>query len=305
MREVSQAGWVCTSPVPCEYSVTLNGDASTGAVFGNYQLKPSILLDKTGPATAEAGSLVPYTINITNNGDLPLSSVVVTDPLCTAAPTLVSKNGDLSPDTLDPAVDQWTYTCSVQTTVGQTSVDNVANVTAKDEFDTTVTSTDNAVTTLSQPVPVTDPVQPPPALAPPVVEPAPVTGSAVLAETAPPAARAAAAVSPSARLLRPTRCASRPFTATVIGRRIARVRFYVDGKLVATLRRANGDRRALGDAHQPGALPHRQQPPPRRADPVHRVGEPAAERAVLRVQPLRRGRTGTGVHRLTPGSKIG
>ena len=238
VREVSQAGWVCTAPAPCEYSVTLNGNASTGNVFGNYRLTPSILLDKTGPATAEAGSLVPYTINITNNGDLPLSSVVVTDPLCTAAPTLVSKNGDLSPDTLDPAVDQWTYTCSVQTTVGQTSVDNVANVTAQDEFQTTVTSTDNAVTTLSQPVVVTVPVTPPAPLVEAPAAPAPVTGSAVLAETSPPAAQAAAAVSPSARLVRPTRCASRPFTATVVGRRIARVRFYVDGRLVATLRRA-------------------------------------------------------------------
>ena len=34
-------------------------------------------------------------------------TVVVTDPLCTAAPTLVSKNGDASPNSLDPVVYQF------------------------------------------------------------------------------------------------------------------------------------------------------------------------------------------------------
>ena len=236
LREVSQAGWVCTTPAPCTYTVTLNGDASTGNVFGNYRLKPSILLDKTGPATAEAGSLVAYTINVTNNGDLPLSAVVVTDPLCAAAPTLVSKNDDPTPDTLDPAVDRWTYTCSVQTQVGQTSVDNVANVTAKDELDTTVTSTDNAVTTLSQRVPPPAAVDTPA----PAEQPVPVAGSgAVQGTTSPPVVGQGAAAAAAARLARPTRCVSRSFNATVAGRRIARVRFYVDGRLIATLRRSN------------------------------------------------------------------
>ncbi|HUR84013.1 MAG TPA: hypothetical protein VMY78_01595 [Solirubrobacteraceae bacterium] len=240
VREVSQSGWVCTTPAPCEYSVTLNGDTSVGNVFGNYRLTPSILLDKTGPATAEAGSLVAYTINVTNNGDLPLTSVVVTDPLCTAAPVLVSKNGDLTADTLDPIVDGWTYTCSVQTTVGQTSVDNVANVTAN-AGDAQVSATDNAVTTLSQPgQPQAQPPAPPvPAAA--AAEPAPVVASGVLSETSPPVVgQAAAAVAGTAKLLRPTRCVARSFTASVSGKRIARVRFYVDGKLIATVRRSNG-----------------------------------------------------------------
>lgn len=238
LREVSQAGWICTTPVPCTYSVTLSGNVSAGNVFGNHRLKPSILLDKTGPATAEAGSLVPYTINITNNGELPLSSVVVTDPLCTAAPTLVSKNDDPTPGTLDPVTDRWTYTCSVQTQVGQTSVDNVANVTAKDQFDTTVSSTDNAVTTLSQPAAPPPPPPPPPPAEETV---APAASGAVLAETSQPiVGQSAAAVAGKGRLSRPERCVSRSFTALVIGRRIARVRFFVDGRLIATVRRATG-----------------------------------------------------------------
>ena len=38
----------------------------------------------------------------------------------------------------------------------------------------------------------------------------------------------------------PTKCVGTSFKARVTGRRIARVRFYVDGKLVSTLTRANG-----------------------------------------------------------------
>ncbi len=231
LREVAQAAWVCTTPAPCTYAVTLSGDASTGNVFGNHQLTPSILLDKTGPATAEAGSIVAYTINITNNGELPLSAVVVTDPLCTAAPTLVSKNGDPSPTTLDPTVDRWTYTCSVQTQAGQTSVDNVANVSASDEFQRVVTATDNAVTALSQPIGVT-PVAPTPLVA--AAAPAPPASGTLAAVTGQSGAAAG-----TARLRGPSRCVSRTFTATVTGTKIARVRFYVDGRLKSTLTRAN------------------------------------------------------------------
>lgn len=244
LREVSQSQWNCTTPSPCTYSVTLNGNASTGNVFGNHQLKPSILLDKTGPASAEAGSLVAYTINITNNGELPLSAVVVTDPLCTAAPTLVSVNGDLSPATLDPTIDRWTYTCSVQTQVGQTSVDNVANVTASDEFNNAVTSTDNAVTTLTQPAP--PPPNPNPTPNPtPDSTPAPVIASGVPVTPAPVVAAAApntgqsAATPGTAKLAGLKSCASRGFMATVTGTKIARVRFFVDGRLKGTMTKAN------------------------------------------------------------------
>lgn len=249
VREVGKSEWDCTTPSPCSYIVTLSGGASTGNVFGNHELKPGILLDKTGPATAEAGSLVAYTINITNNGELPLSAVVVTDPLCTTAPTLVSVNGDLSPDTLDPTIDRWTYTCSVQTQVGQTSVDNVANVTASDEFNDAVTSTDNAVTMLTQPAPPPNPApNPTPNPTPnpaPTSTPAPVIASGVPVAPAPVVAAAApnsgqsAARPGTAKLARLKSCTSRRFMATVTGTKIARVRFFVDGRLKRTMTKAN------------------------------------------------------------------
>ena len=43
-----------------------------------------------------------------------------------------------------------------------------------------------------------------------------------------------------AKLRGPSRCVPRRFKAIVTGRRIARVRFYVDGKLASTLTRPNG-----------------------------------------------------------------
>jgi hypothetical protein len=44
----------------------------------------------------------------------------------------------------------------------------------------------------------------------------------------------------AARLSGPTRCVAKTFNATVVGRQIARVRFYVDGKLASTRTTANG-----------------------------------------------------------------
>ena len=44
----------------------------------------------------------------------------------------------------------------------------------------------------------------------------------------------------AARLRGPTKCVARKFHAMVTGRQIARVRFYVDGKLVSTRTRPNG-----------------------------------------------------------------
>jgi uncharacterized repeat protein (TIGR01451 family) len=165
---------------------------------------PAISIDKTGPATAQAGDLVPYVLTITNIGNVsfPAAQVVVADPLCTAAPTLTSKNDDKSEGTFDPK-DVWTYACSVQTTAGQTQIDNVATVTAKDTVGRTVTDDDPASTVLAQRL---QPVQYVLALLP-----------------------------GSARLRGPAGClAGGPKKLVVTGRRIARVRFFLDGKLVAT-----------------------------------------------------------------------
>ena len=174
---------------------------------------PAIDIDKTGPATATAGNPVGYNIVITNVGNVsfPEANVVVADPLCSAAPTLVSKNGDTTDTTFDPG-ESWSYTCSVPTAAGQTAIHNVATVTAHDVFGRTVNDNDPADTQLIQPAQPQQQVLP--------------------------------LLPGSARLRGPAGClAGGPHKLVVTGRRIARVKFYLDGKLVATKTKADSHRR--------------------------------------------------------------
>ena len=171
-------------------------------------LHPAIGIRKTGPATAQAGSLVTYTLTVTNPGDVGFAQplVVVTDGLCEAPPALQSTNGDPSPATFDPG-DTWTYTCSVQTQVGQTSVDNVANAKGTDTNGRSAIASATFTTKLTQPEIAVAPVQ----------------------VTSPKAG--------SARLRGPVGCPIRATSASVTGKRIAKVVFYLDGKKVKTVRR--------------------------------------------------------------------
>jgi hypothetical protein len=83
--------------------------------------------------------------------------------------------------------------------------------------------------------PIDQPVNPPAALVAPAS-----TGAVAAAEATPaPVVASAIAATGAARLRGVSNCQSRRFTAAVTGRRIARVRFYLDGRLIATVRRAN------------------------------------------------------------------
>ena len=116
----------------------------------------------------------------------------MTDPQCDDQPTLVSKNGDTSPGSLDPG-DKWNYTCSHLTTTSESSVTNVATVTGTDRNGRKATDTDQIVTNLQAQLPDN-----------------PVNGTA--------------------RLRGPSGCVKKTFTATVRGTRIAQVTFFLDGK---------------------------------------------------------------------------
>jgi hypothetical protein len=197
-------------------------------------LHPAIDIEKTGPATATAGSLVGYTLDVTNPGDVSLGGVAVTDPRCAAAPVRTSANGDATPDTLEPG-DHWTYTCSVQTQAAQTQVVNVADVNGTDQHDETVTDEDTFTTTLTQPVMPTTPTTP----ATPTATPA--------APAAVPVAQQVAGVQQTARPRRGTAALRGPracprttsVSATVRGRQIRRVTFLVGGKVVKRLTKAD------------------------------------------------------------------
>jgi len=167
---------------------------------------PVIAIDKSGPTSALAGTAVEYTLVVTDPGptSFPASQVAVTDPMCSAAPVLVTKAGDSTPDFLNPG-DSWTYSCSVATQLGQTSVHNTGNVTGTDTNGRPASASDTADTVLNQPAQGVAPL---------------------LAGTA--------------RLRGPTGCiSSRTHTLTVRGTRIARVSFYIDGRYVGTRTRPN------------------------------------------------------------------
>ena len=153
---VSEAAAAGTNPADYESSVACKvgsrrSQVRSGTVYTNVQLlsgertvctfrnirpgAPAIAIDKTGPATAQAGDTLRYTIYVTNPGEVPFpaASVNVTDPACDAPPELTRKadssGADNSPGTLDPG-DTWTYTCSRKTTAGPDCVAHVVTNTA-------------------------------------------------------------------------------------------------------------------------------------------------------------------------------
>jgi len=211
-------------PDPLKNTVKVIGTDSLGGEKGTVTdqdstvtdvLHPGIGIDKTGPPTATAGDLVTYTLDVTNPGDVAFAEqlVVVTDALCQAPPALQSKNGDGSPATLDTG-ERWTYTCQVQTAAGQTRVDNVAQATGTDHNGHSASAQDDAVTQLVQP---------------PVATPTPRQSPQI--QVSPARVRPG-----SARLRGPTGCPrTKVVKATVTGRLIVKVTFYLDGKRVRTL----------------------------------------------------------------------
>jgi uncharacterized repeat protein (TIGR01451 family) len=169
-------------------------------------IHPAIKIEKTGPATAQAGDKISYVLTVTNPGDTSLaeSTIIVTDQQCNGDPvTLLSKGGDSTPASFDPG-DVWTYTCSLQTAAGDTAVENHATVEGKDVLGKVVDSASVAATVLNPPEQI--------------VLPARVTPGA-------------------ARLVGPTGCQSRAFNARIRGSKMATVTFVLDGKVVKKVRK--------------------------------------------------------------------
>ena len=156
--------------------------------------------------TAVAGATVHFTIAVSNTGNTSFVGYVFDDPNCAEQRTGVNA----SDSTLNPG-ETWTYSCAMATQVGQTSADNTATATGTNSDGVSATDSGSASIPLT---PLTPPV------------------GGVVPDTI---------VSGRASLRGPSGCVYRAFTARVRGRRIARVRFYLDGRLVKTME----DRRRL------------------------------------------------------------
>jgi hypothetical protein len=169
-------------------------------------------------STAVAGSTVNFTMSVTNTGNTSFASYVFDDPRCDEQRT-GSNAGDT---TLDPG-ETWTYACSMATQAGQTSADNTATATGTNSQGMSATDDDSAS------IPLTQPQQPgvPPQGGTSPQGGTPPSSGGVLPETV---------LSGRARLSGPRQCVERTFRARVRGRSIARVRFFVDGELVKTVR---------------------------------------------------------------------
>ena len=85
----------------------------------------SIDVQKSGPASATAGSSVTFQISVVNNGNVALTAVSPSDPLCTLVPVSLG-NGDA---TLDVG-ETWSYTCTVNNVAAGT-LSNTASATAQ------------------------------------------------------------------------------------------------------------------------------------------------------------------------------
>jgi uncharacterized repeat protein (TIGR01451 family) len=165
-----------------------------------------ITVDKTAvEQTAVAGTTVHFTIAVTNTGTTSFVSYTFTDVNCDAVRTGANA-GDA---TFDPG-DVWTYSCAMATSVGDTSADNRADAEGTDENGKQAEGTDSASVPLTQPGGST-----------------PDDGSNPGGGVLP-----GEIVSGRARLRGPSGCVRKAFRASVRGRAIATVRFYVDGRLV-------------------------------------------------------------------------
>ena len=196
--------------------------------------QPQIQVVKDGPATAYSGDRLTFTYKVTNPGNVPLTDVTVSDDKCSP----VTKADNLSDTTLDPP-DTWTYTCSYVIQYNQGDANPVVN---------TVTScgTPAAGGNPGGGSPVCDTDQHSTTILPPSTAgqsetPAQAAGASPTGTQAPLIAVSPARVRPGSATLRgPTGCqTTSAVAATVTGRRIAKVTFYVDGRKVKTLTTAN------------------------------------------------------------------
>jgi hypothetical protein len=179
---------------------------------------------KAVETTAVAGSVVHFTIAVTNTGNTDYVQYTFTDTTCIGGAT---RSGTNAGDTVFNAGDTWTYDCSMQTAVGQTLAENTASATGKNSDDKSVTGTDAASVPLTQPATTGGGETP---------------GGGVLPEET---------LSGRAQLRGPSGCVKKAFRARVTGRSIASVSFFVDGKLV---KRFTGQRASYSIKVRPKAL---------------------------------------------------
>lgn len=125
-----------TMNLDADKDVTIVADQQQTVLFTNPVKPSAILIVKSGPAQAHVGDTITYTLDVSipASGQIPLSTVVVSDPKCNATPVLLSKDGgDL--DAILELGEVWRYTCQHTVTVNDADpLRNVATATGVDAF---------------------------------------------------------------------------------------------------------------------------------------------------------------------------
>ncbi|MBC3847843.1 gliding motility-associated C-terminal domain-containing protein, partial [Winogradskyella echinorum] len=132
-----------------------NPDVTLCSDSGIALIKTGVFNNDNGNDCTEIDETITYTFTVTNNGDIALGNVIITDPLLDNATPIVSINfvsGDTDGDNqLDPT-ETWVFSATylvTQTDIDATEVTNTATVTATEVVNgTSVTATSQTTTEL-------------------------------------------------------------------------------------------------------------------------------------------------------------
>ncbi len=116
-------------------TTTNDGSASVGPIPIAVTCPPppppgiGIQLVKGGPDLAHVGDTITYTFAVSLTTSTPLGNITLTDPICSAAPALVSKTGG-NQDAILESGETWNYSCThVVTATDPDPLPNTATVT--------------------------------------------------------------------------------------------------------------------------------------------------------------------------------
>jgi uncharacterized repeat protein (TIGR01451 family) len=129
-------------------------DTSTVNTPGASQ-PPSVPLGiqiiKDGPALAHVGDTITYTFDVSLTTSTPLTAITVTDPICSAAPTLDSRTGGDQDERLEPG-ETWHFRCRHDVTaLDPDPLPNTATVRGTDDRGRSTTDTDDHVVDIIHP----------------------------------------------------------------------------------------------------------------------------------------------------------
>ena len=110
-------------------SVESGPDTDDYSIPVDYDPAIKVVKSSTTTTVSAAGQVVPYTFVVTNEGNVTLTGITVTDPNCNAAP--VRTGGDTDGDNKLDLTESWTYTCSH--TVSQAEIDAGGNLDIDDD----------------------------------------------------------------------------------------------------------------------------------------------------------------------------